>query len=201
MNCSFLLVTSEKINYTLGKNIFKGIKKRCNLYIDKRSWQFQIGMIEAWCISVLFSVMVISSYFWLSCFLLDQKCLSTHMPTPESHPYLCLCFHRIFFFSNLFLFFPKLVSFFFSLCLKACGILVPRTGIEPEPPALEELSLKTPGLRGKSLHWILYIPLSYNLPCYILIVSFYMSWEIDFATIILVLLCCEWCLLIKYFAE
>ena len=52
-------------------------------------------------------------------------------------------------------FFPKTVSLFFPLCLKACGILVPQPGIEPEPLALEALSLKTTELSGKSLHWIL----------------------------------------------
>ena len=153
-------------------------------------------MIECWCISVLFSVMVISSCFWLSCFLLDRGA-----PSPatcllqKATLNLCLCFHR-----NLFLFFPSMFLFF-SLCLKACGILVPQPGVETEPPALEALSLKTTGLPGKSLHWILYISLSYYLPCYILIISFYVSWEINFATIILVLLCQEWCLLINYFAE
>ena len=61
----------------------------------------------------------------------------------------------LFFFQNCFFFFPKTVSLFFPLCLKACGILVPQPGIEPEPLALEALSLKTTELSGKSLHWIL----------------------------------------------
>ena len=41
-------------------------------------------------------------------------------------------------------------SFFFFFCRAACGILVPRPGIEPTPPAMGARSLNT-GPPGKSL--------------------------------------------------
>ena len=42
---------------------------------------------------------------------------------------------------------------FWVFGLEACGILAPRPGIEPSPPALEGEVLTT-GPPGKSLYWV-----------------------------------------------
>ena len=40
---------------------------------------------------------------------------------------------------------PQLLFFFFWLCCAACGILVPRSRIEPVPAALRVLTIRLPG--------------------------------------------------------
>ena len=46
-------------------------------------------------------------------------------------------------------------------CPRACGILVPRPGIKPRPPALQGRCLTT-GPEGKSLYLIFYLILQYS---------------------------------------
>ena len=58
-----------------------------------------------------------------------------------SHRCVCVCVFNY----HLIIYFRKFLSLFISLyfwpCLTACGILVPRPGVEPVPPELEAWSL------------------------------------------------------------